>query len=110
MLAIALTDRTFERATWRGQDAWLGKCLHCNAHLALALDGTPLGRATIEHIVPQSSGGSNELPNLGLACSRCNHQKGRRHDHRGLRDAKTAEVVERLLERRRQRWREAPDE
>jgi 5-methylcytosine-specific restriction endonuclease McrA len=58
--------------------------------------------------VPRSAGGSDDLLNLGLACFRCNNQKGRRHDPRGLGDAKAAELIERLLARRRARWRD-PD-
>ncbi len=106
ILAILRTDSTFEKVEARGGEAWLGKCLHCNAHLWVALDGEPISRATIEHIVPQSAGGTDALENLGLACSRCNHQKGRRHDPKGLSDARTAEVVDKLLARRRERWRD----
>jgi len=105
ILAIVATDSTFERVEARGGEAWLGKCLHCNAHLYVALDGSPISRATIEHIVPQSAGGTDALENLALACSRCNHQKGRRHDPKGLSNARTAEVVDQLLAKRRLRWR-----
>lgn len=31
---------------------------------------------TLEHIVPQSCGGSNEMTNLVLACSDCNNTRG----------------------------------
>lgn len=104
ILEIIRTDRTFERAESRGRDVWVGKCLHCNAHLTVALDGTPISRATIEHIKPRGWGGTEELENLALACARCNHQKGRTHDKeptpRGL------ELMEKLLARRRSRWRD----
>ncbi len=106
ILAIVATDHTFEKVEARGGEAWLGKCLHCNAHLWVALDGEPISRVTIEHIVPQSAGGTDALENLGLACSRCNHQKGRLHDPKGLSDPRAAEIVEKLLAKRRQRWRE----
>jgi 5-methylcytosine-specific restriction endonuclease McrA len=106
ILAIVATDRTFAPTEWRGVPAWAGKCLHCNAHLLIGLDGEPISRATIEHIVPRTHGGTDELTNLGLACARCNLQKGHRHDVRGKHDARAREVVERLLERRRERWRE----
>ncbi len=110
MLAIVRTDRTFERVTHRGGEAWQGKCLHCNAHLLVALDGRPLSKATVEHIVPQSAGGTDDLGNLGLACARCNHQKGVTHDKKGLGDPRAAQVVEKLLARRAQRWREPVEE
>lgn len=106
ILAIIATDRTFERTEWRGVAVWTGKCLHCNAHLIVGLDGEPQSRATIEHIVPRTHGGGDDLPNLGLACARCNMQKGVRHDSRAKGDARAQEVVARLLERRRERWRE----
>ena len=31
---------------------------------------------TIDHVVPQSQGGSDDLDNLVLACTECNHKKG----------------------------------
>lgn len=105
ILGIIETDNTFERAEHRGREAWLGKCLHCNAHLWVGLDGEPISRATIEHILPKTAGGTEALTNLGLACARCNQGKGTRHDARYHRDARAREVVERLLFRRLARWR-----
>lgn len=106
ILEIVTTDRTFERVEYRGHEVWMGKCLHCNGRLTVGLDGTPISRVTIEHIVPRAKGGVDDLSNLGLACARCNHQKGRSHDQRS--DPRAAAVIERLLERRRARWRD-PD-
>lgn len=108
ILAIIATDTTFERAPYRGGEAWIGKCLHCNAHLVVGLDGEPISRATIEHIVPQTAGGTDALENLGLACARCNQGKGSRHDPHFHRDARVRDLVDRLLSRRRERWRD-PD-
>jgi 5-methylcytosine-specific restriction endonuclease McrA len=107
ILGIIATDTTFERGEHSGREAWVGKCLHCNAHLWVALDGEPISRATIEHILPQTAGGTDALTNLGLACARCNQGKSR-HDVKYRRDARARELVERLLARRRERWRE-PD-
>jgi 5-methylcytosine-specific restriction endonuclease McrA len=107
ILGIIATDRTFERTEHRGREAWLGKCLHCNGHLLVGLDGEPISRATIEHIVPQTAGGTDVLTNLALACARCNQGKSR-HDVKYHRDARARELVERLMARRRERWRD-PD-
>ncbi|MFZ5446498.1 MAG: HNH endonuclease [Myxococcota bacterium] len=105
LLDILRTDSTFEKVRTRDGEVWVGKCIHCGGKLTVELDGSASRRVTIEHIVPQSAGGTNDLLNLALACDRCNHQKGRTHDVRGLRDARAAEVVESLLARRRARWR-----
>jgi len=109
ILGVVRTDRTFERAEQRGRPIWVGKCLHCGAPLAIAADGTPLGRATIEHIIPRAHGGTDDLANLALACDRCNFEKGRRHDSRGRSDGRRLELQERLQVVRRHRWRE-PEE
>lgn len=109
ILDIVRTDRTFARADVRGEPVWLGKCLHCNAHLTVSSAGEPISRATIEHIVPRSGGGTDALENLALACARCNAGKGVRHDPDYHRDPEARALVERLLARRRERWRD-PDE
>ncbi len=106
ILAIVATDSTFERSEWRGQPVWIGKCLHCGSHLVVGLDGEPLSRATIEHIVPRTHGGTDELANLALACARCNMQKGVRLDNRPASDPRAREIRERLLALRQSRWRE----
>jgi hypothetical protein len=85
VLAIIATDSTFERAEHRGGGAWIGKCLHCNAHLVVGLDGEPVSRATIEHILPPD---------------------GRWHGRAGEPRPRVRELVERLLTRRRERWRD----
>jgi 5-methylcytosine-specific restriction endonuclease McrA len=105
ILAIIATDRTFDEVEWRGQPAWMGKCLHCNTHLYIGLDGEPISRATIEHIVPSWAGGSEELENLGIACSRCNQTKGSRIDPLYPSDPRAVQVLEKLQKRRRVRWK-----
>jgi hypothetical protein len=42
ILAIVATDRTFERATLRDQEVWVGKCLHCNSRLTVTAAGEPM--------------------------------------------------------------------
>ncbi|MCK6544578.1 HNH endonuclease [Myxococcota bacterium] len=109
ILDIIRTDRTFERAEVRGHECWVGKCIHCQARLIVRLDGEPVSRATIEHIEPQTHGGTDALDNLALACARCNGQKGIHLDVRRRDDPKLAEVIERLRSRRKARWRDPPD-
>lgn len=107
LLAAAATDATFSRAEPDGRPVWVGKCIHCNAKLVLAADGRTLGEATLEHIIPQTRGGTNALANLAVACARCNREKGKRHDHkRGLR---LDDVVATLQARRTARWRDPAD-
>ena len=108
ILAIIATDTTFERAVAGEREVWSGKCLHCNARLTVALDGQPISRATIEHIVPQTHGGTDDLRNLGIACARCNSEKGVRHDHKHRSDARLNEVVAKLTAKRQARWRDPP--
>ena len=105
VLQIVASDRTFEEVEYAGRRAWAGKCIHCNRQLIVGADGAPLARATIEHIVPRSHGGTDALENLALACAACNHEKGVRHDRRRAGDPKLGEIVERLQRRRRERWR-----
>ena len=85
---------------------WVGKCIHCNSKLVVADDGRSLGEATLEHIIPQTRGGTNDLMNLAVACGRCNREKGKRHDHK--RGERLDDVVTTLQARRADRWRE-PD-
>lgn len=108
LLAIAATDSTFERTVAGDREVWSGKCLHCNTRLFLALDGEPISRATIEHILPRNHGGTDDLRNLGIACARCNAEKGMRHDHKRKGDARATEIVEKLAAKRAERWRD-PD-
>lgn len=107
ILEIIATDNTFERVELRGEIAWEGRCIFCRRRLWIQLDGQPISRATIEHIVPRSKGGTDALENLALACSGCNHEKGRRHDRRA--SARADEIQADLLARRRERWRPAGD-
>jgi 5-methylcytosine-specific restriction endonuclease McrA len=106
VLEIVATDATFEKVLVRGAMAWVGRCIHCNARLVIDSDGETGALATIEHIVPRSQGGTDAPENLAMACARCNHEKGRRHDARGARDARAAEVLAKLQAKRRERWRD----
>lgn len=107
VLAVVATDTTFVPAE---QGGFIGRCLHCNAHLWIREDGEPVSRATLEHIVPQHHGGTDALRNLGLACARCNHGKGARHDRRRRDDPKLVALIESLQRKRDERWRDPPDD
>ena len=48
-----------------------GRCYFCGKIL-------PYEWATIDHLIPKSRGGSNELENLVAACHQCNHAKANR--------------------------------
>lgn len=105
MLAIAESDRECQLQTVRGLRAWVGRCIHCRARLLVPLDPRVPASATLEHIVPRSHGGDDSLPNLALACAKCNHTKGTRLDHRPFGDPKLQEVTASLLAKRRANMR-----
>lgn len=46
-------------------------CAYCGQ----SFGGRPFSRASIDHVVPRSRGGSNALSNLVLACKACNCAK-----------------------------------
>lgn len=115
LLALSTDDEAV-----RDDDGWETRCLHCRRRLHVRADGEALGRATLEHVVPQAWFGkraaaalsarvgddANDPRNLAVACAGCNHGKGLSHDARGPGDARALEVVTRLLESRLARWRE----
>ncbi len=105
ILQIVATDRTFELVEYNGRRAWAGKCIHCHRQLLVSGEGELLGTASIEHIVPRTHGGTDDLENLALACAACNGEKGVRHDHRRRDDPKLVAMIELLQRRRRERWR-----
>jgi 5-methylcytosine-specific restriction endonuclease McrA len=104
LLAAAVTDETFARTVLDGKTVWVGKCIHCNSKLVVADDGRPMGEATLEHVWPETQGGTNDVENLAVACARCNREKGSRHDHRG--GQRLDEIVAVLRQRRKERWRD----
>jgi 5-methylcytosine-specific restriction endonuclease McrA len=104
---VVLEDKTFELKTdprTPQQKLWIGKCIHCNTPITLKEDGTPLS-ATLEHIVPQCHGGTNDPSNLSFACASCNNTKGRKIDKLSTSHPKYQEVVRFLLEKKQSRLR-----
>ena len=103
MCQIAATDHTFEREGTH----WFGRCLICNGKLSF--DARTGYGANIEHIWPRTLGGDNALLNLGLTHPGCNAEKGRNWDPKRKRRAdpdRYRQLVENLLRKRRERWRE----
>jgi 5-methylcytosine-specific restriction endonuclease McrA len=100
---IAETDATFRR----DGPNWVGKCLICNG--PLAFDARTGEGASLEHIRARTRGGTEDLENLAIVHRRCNGEKGIRWDPRKRRSSEEYEAfIARFVERRRQRWREAP--
>lgn len=99
---IARTDSTFERA----ESTWIGKCLICNGRLSF--DARSGYGANVEHIMPRTEGGDNDLRNLGLTHPHCNGEKGRNWDNRKKRAdaARYKALVRGFLDRRAERWRD----
>ena len=52
------------------------RCCWCDCEMVFP-DGKmyPPNQLTIEHVVPRSSGGTNNIGNLKLACRRCNNSR-----------------------------------
>jgi 5-methylcytosine-specific restriction endonuclease McrA len=107
LLAAAVTDDTFEKTTLDGKPVWVGKCIHCNSKLVVDNNGRAMGEATLEHVWPETQGGTNDVANLAVACARCNREKGSRHDHKG--GQRLDEIVAVLKARRLERWRNPAD-
>lgn len=108
-LWVAATDATFETMLRGDARVVCGKCIHCGRKHEIALDGTPLTHASLEHILPRNHGGSDRAENLAIACESCNAGKGLRLDCRRANDPDLVRVVAMLLARRRERWREPPE-
>lgn len=108
-LQIAKTDNTFSRVHLRGQEAWVGKCLHCGAKVVVTVAGKLLPPATIEHILPKHHGGDDSLPNVGIACRKCNNEKGVHLDRLPKTHPRLVAMIQHLSEVRQKRWREPGD-
>jgi len=79
----------------RGRAEYL--CEYCHSPERLSAN-----RFTIDHVIPKSLGGSDEIYNLALACRRCNE---RRYNFVAGIDPDTQEIVP-LFSPRRQQWEE----
>lgn len=106
ILAIVASDSTFRQRVFRGETLWEGRCIFSGRKLYVTLDGAPVNDVTIEHIVPRTHGGGDQLENLALASSRANAQKGARLDRRAFADPTLQKVIAGLQKKRRERWRD----
>lgn len=108
VMSIVATDATFNLVgdpRQGQQQAWVGRCIHCNTRLYVTPQGST--DATVEHINPLCAGGQATDPrNLALACSRCNNEKGIRHDQHAGKGGRADEVITALWEKRQARWRD----
>lgn len=50
------------------------RCRYCNCQLVY--NPGQKNTATVEHLVPQSVGGTDALVNLIIVCTTCNHKRG----------------------------------
>jgi hypothetical protein len=73
------------------------RCEYCHAD-----ERWQFVRFTIDHVLPQSAGGSDDVDNLALACRNCNERRGNRTVGR---DPETNVVVS-LFNPRHDRWDE----
>jgi HNH endonuclease len=90
---MAISDET--RQTVREQANYL--CEYCHSPERLSAN-----RFTIDHVIPRSVGGSDDISNLALACRRCNE---RRYNFVAGVDPETQEVVP-IFNPRREIWEE----
>jgi 5-methylcytosine-specific restriction endonuclease McrA len=72
-------------------------CEYCHS-----LELLSANRFTIDHLVPRSLGGSDDIDNLALACRRCNE---RRYNCVASIDPETQEIVP-IFNPRQQQWAE----
>lgn len=87
-------SQTRTKVRERAQNA----CEYCHLHQ----NDSPLAALHVEHIIPKTHGGSDDLDNLALACIDCNLHKGT--NLTGI-DPQTSKVTE-LFHPRRQLWDE----
>jgi 5-methylcytosine-specific restriction endonuclease McrA len=73
------------------------RCEYCHAD-----EAWQFVRFSLDHVLPQSAGGSDEADNLALACRKCNERRGNRLEGR---DPGTQAVVP-LFNPRRDLWAE----
>lgn len=76
--AAALAGKPVSTRLQRVYDRHRGTCALCGGRTFLTVAQGHPQKATIDHVIPLSRGGSNRQENLQLACERCNNQKANR--------------------------------
>ena len=71
MYNLQVTSSMEAKRLWRKQvkESWDNTCAYCGSEEDL----------TIDHVIPQSKGGSDTTDNVVCCCKSCNQSKG--HDH-----------------------------
>lgn len=105
VLGIIETDDTFKPMEHNGEKVWQGKCIFCNKKIYVSESGQPYNNVSIEHIIPRSKGGTEDIQNLALACVSCNNEKGIRHDTKKSNKARAKEIITMLQNKRMERWK-----
>lgn len=104
-----VTEEIQKQLGWGPQNAQGGvragfRCEYCGKDLLSSLDEYDAWQ--IDHIVPKSAGGSEELANIALACRTCNHFKHSYAPIGSTRDERIADAKRYVLDRRRDKLRE----
>ncbi|QQP96459.1 HNH endonuclease [Lysobacter enzymogenes] len=58
------------------RNAGIVSCFVCGKHV-------PRQWATLEHVLPLSKGGTDEMSNLSISHAKCNHRRGNTNEERG---------------------------
>jgi hypothetical protein len=70
--------RAHMRVLWERQSGICFWCGHPMSHAPKDANGVdPDDKATIDHLIPQSAGGSDDVENLVLACDSCNNLRSK---------------------------------
>ncbi len=64
-----VAERSYTHERHMLYDIQHGKCFICQKHV-------PRGEATVDHVIPQSKGGTNDFANKVMCCYACNQNKG----------------------------------
>lgn len=75
---------TWQRHFWPLYRKARALCHYCGGKVSRDVDESHPDRATLDHRIPRSRGGSNARANIVLACRGCNERKGNMTDQEFL--------------------------